>query len=61
MDRHFIDQLGSTGILINDEEYEADINTDGALQFRFEGNVATHGFPVAIEGKTQQLTVAIDN
>ena len=56
----FIDQVGGPCKFIDDEEDVANIHIDGTLHIGFKHDVAAHGFPVAIEGKADQLTIAID-
>ena len=47
MNVEFVNQVGGSCVLVDDKEYVADVNVDGALQFWLEVHVAAHGFPVA--------------
>jgi len=47
------------GIFINDKQHIAGINVDGALQFGFEGDVTTHGLPVAVESDADKFAFSI--
>ena len=37
----------------------ADVDRDGALKLRLKGDVAAHGFPVAVEGKADQVAIRV--
>ena len=58
-DVEFVDEVGGTGVLVDDEQHVADVNVDGALQFGFEVDVAAHGFPVAVKGQTDEFALTI--
>ncbi len=60
-DGHFVDEVAGAGVLVDDEEYVADVHVDAFLQFGFKGDVAAHGFPVAVEGETDELAFAVDD
>ena len=49
-DRHFVDQPGSAGILVDNEKHVAYIDADRSLQRGFERYVAAHGLPISVEG-----------
>lgn len=51
-DGHLINQVSGTGEFVDDEKDVADVYIDALLQLGFKGDVATHGFPVAVEGQT---------
>ena len=59
--RQLINQVFGTGIFINDKKHVTNINIDGALQLGFEGDVAAHGFPIAIESDADKFTISINN
>ena len=48
-------------VLLDDEQYIADIHRDGALKLWLEGYIARHCLPVTIEGQAYKLTLSIHN
>ena len=48
-----------TGVLVDGPEHVADVHADGALQIGFVGDVAAHGFPVAVKSCAYQLTFGV--
>ena len=57
----FFDELLRFAPLVDDEEHIADIDTDAALQVAVEGDVARHSIPVAVEGKAEQFSLAVEH
>ena len=58
---HFVQQPGTRCILMDNEEYVADIYIDTALFLLFESNIATEGFPVTIERTTDKVTFSVED
>ena len=56
-----LDKVRHLSPLIDHEEYIANIYANGTLEVGFELDVPTHGFPVTIESKTNQLAIAIED
>ncbi len=47
---HLANQILRIEMLIENEQHVADVDNNALLQFRFEGDVAAHSFPVAVDG-----------
>lgn len=46
--------------LVDHIQHIAYVNTDRALQIRFEGDITTHGLPVTIESEADQASVLVE-
>ena len=57
----FLHQVLGIRHFVDDEEQIAHIHADGTLHFVLESDVAAHGFPVAIEGQTDEVALCIDD
>ena len=44
-----------------EEQNEADIHADTALQVAVEADVAAHGFPVAVEGQSDEFAASVEH
>ena len=55
----FLDETFCLAVFLNDGEDIADVNADATLKVRVELQVARHGFPVAIESKTDETTFLV--
>ncbi len=47
--------------LLYHEQDVANVHADGALRLRFVKDVAAHGFPVAVEGQSQELAFGVEH
>ena len=46
---------------VDEVEHEAYVHADAALQVGVEGDVARHGLPVAVEGQSDELALAVEH
>mgnify|MGYP006390704323 CR=1 FL=1 len=61
LDGEFVNKPLCACVLLDNEEDITDIHSDGALKLRLEGYIARHRLPVAVEGKTDKLTLRVHN
>ena len=59
VDVEFVDEVGGSVHLVDDEEHVTDVDVDSALEFRLEVDVAAHGFPVSVESETDEFALAV--
>ena len=59
--RHLVDGISGAAIKVADEQDIADVDADAALQGRVETEVARQAFDVAVEGKSHEFSLSIED
>ena len=59
-DGHFINEVAGTGKFFYHKQDIPCIYANGSLGGVLKHDIATHGFPIAIESKTYEMPIAFD-
>src|SRR5574344_484029 len=58
---HFFNKIMCTGIFIDYPQHVAAVEADATLQVFLKVNVARHGFAVAVESQTDQISFCVNH